>query len=107
MRATIALLPGDGIGPEVIDAAACVLDVVARRFDHDLTLTRHAVKRRCEQVGVELSRYELDRVYRAVIELADRQKQIDDHDVAAIVARIRAEQNAPAPARPEPATRTA
>ena len=69
---------------------------------------RHAVKRRCEQMGVELSRrYELDRVYRAVIELADRQKQIDDHDVAAIVARIRAEQNAAAPARPEPATRTA
>ncbi len=68
---------------------------------------RHAVKRRCEQLGVELSRYDLDRVYRAVIELADRQKQIDDHDVAAIVARIRAEQNAAAPARPEPATRTA
>ena len=69
---------------------------------------RHAVKRRCEQMGVALSRrYELDRVYRAVIELADRQKQIDDHDVAAIVARIRAEQNAAAPARPEPATRTA
>ena len=69
---------------------------------------RHAVKRRCEQMGVALSRrYELARVYRAVIELADRQKQIDDHDVAAIVARIRAEQNAAAPARPEPATRTA
>ena len=68
---------------------------------------RHAVKRRCEQLGFELSRYELDRVYRAVIELADRQKQIDDGDVAAIVARIRTEQDAAAPARPEAAAPTA
>ena len=68
---------------------------------------RHAVKRRCEQLGFELSRYELDRVYRAVIELADRQKQIDDDDVAAIVARIRTEENAEAPARPEAAAPTA
>ncbi len=43
MRATIALLPGDGIGPEVVDAAARVLGVIARRFDHDLTLTRHPI----------------------------------------------------------------
>ena len=43
MRATIALLPGDGIGPEVIDAAARVLDVVARRFGHDLDLARHPI----------------------------------------------------------------
>ena len=43
MRATIALLPGDGIGPEVTAAAARVLEVVARRFDHDLTLTRHPI----------------------------------------------------------------
>ena len=68
---------------------------------------RHAVKRRCEQMGFDLSRYELDRVYRAVIELADRQKQIDDDDVAAIVARIRTEQDTEAPARPEAAAPTA
>ena len=40
MRATIALLPGDGIGPEVIDAAADVLQVVAGRHGHTLALTR-------------------------------------------------------------------
>ena len=40
MHATIALLPGDGIGPEVIDAAAEVLDAVAARFNHTFTLTR-------------------------------------------------------------------
>ena len=39
MQATIALLPGDGIGPEVIDAAARVLQAVADRFGHTLTLT--------------------------------------------------------------------
>ena len=34
MNATIALLPGDGIGPEVIAAAREVLDAVARRGGH-------------------------------------------------------------------------
>lgn len=43
MNATIALLPGDGIGPEVIDAAARVLDVVAARFHHTLALERHPI----------------------------------------------------------------
>lgn len=40
MQASIALLPGDGIGPEVIDAAAQVLETVAKRFRHTFTLTR-------------------------------------------------------------------
>ena len=43
MRATIALLPGDGIGPEVVDAAVHVLDAVASRFHHTFTLTRWPV----------------------------------------------------------------
>ena len=41
MRANIALLPGDGIGPEVIDAAARVLERVAARCDHQLALDRY------------------------------------------------------------------
>jgi 3-isopropylmalate dehydrogenase len=36
MRATIAVLPGDGIGPEVIAAARTVLDAVASTFGHEL-----------------------------------------------------------------------
>ena len=40
MRATIALLPGDGIGPEVVDAAAEVLQTVAEHRGHFFTLTR-------------------------------------------------------------------
>ena len=51
---------------------------------------RHAVKKRCEELGHELSRFELDRVYREVIALADRQKSVSDDDVAAIVARLQA-----------------
>ena len=43
MRATIALLPGDGIGPEVIAAAERVLAAVARRFGHAFALTRHPI----------------------------------------------------------------
>ena len=51
---------------------------------------RHAVKKRCEDLGYALSRFELDRVYREVIGLADRQKSVSDDDVTAIVGRIRA-----------------
>lgn len=40
MQATIALLPGDGIGPEVVDAAADVLQAIAARRGHVFTLTR-------------------------------------------------------------------
>jgi 2-isopropylmalate synthase len=53
---------------------------------------RHALKQRCEQLGVELSRLELDRVYREMIDLADRQKAIEDTDLSAIVERVRARQ---------------
>jgi 2-isopropylmalate synthase len=50
---------------------------------------RHAVQRRCEQIDIVLDRLELDRVYRAVIELADREKTVTDGDLAAIVAGVR------------------
>ncbi len=37
MNATVLLLPGDGIGPEVVAAAEQVLRAVAARFNHDFT----------------------------------------------------------------------
>ena len=43
MQANIVLLPGDGIGPEVIDAAARVLDRVAAGGGHQLTLDSHPI----------------------------------------------------------------
>ena len=37
MKAKLVLLPGDGIGPEVVAEAARVLAEVARRYDHQFT----------------------------------------------------------------------
>ncbi|MBS0262099.1 MAG: 3-isopropylmalate dehydrogenase, partial [Planctomycetes bacterium] len=34
MEASLVLLPGDGIGPEVVAEAKRVLDVIATRFGH-------------------------------------------------------------------------
>jgi 2-isopropylmalate synthase len=48
---------------------------------------RHAVQRRCEQIGHTLDRQTLDAVYRAVIAHADREKVVSDADLATIVAR--------------------
>ena len=48
---------------------------------------RHAVRRRCEQLGYALCPGKLDRVYRGVIELAERGKPASDDDLAAIVER--------------------
>jgi 2-isopropylmalate synthase len=64
---------------------------------------RHAVQRRCEQIGYTLERHVLDTVYRAVISHADREKVVNDADLAAIVSRViggdgtRERQPAPAP----------
>jgi 2-isopropylmalate synthase len=49
---------------------------------------RHAVQRRCEQIGHTLERHVLDDVYRAVIAHADREKVVTDADLAAIVLKI-------------------
>lgn len=38
MNATLTLLPGDGIGPEVIAQARILLDAVAARFGHSFTI---------------------------------------------------------------------
>jgi len=39
MQAKIVLLPGDGIGPEVVAEAVRVLEAVAQQFGHQLTFT--------------------------------------------------------------------
>jgi isopropylmalate/homocitrate/citramalate synthase len=45
------------------------------------------------QLGLELSRLDLDRVYREMIALADRQKTVEDADLTAIVDRMYAQQS--------------
>ena len=49
---------------------------------------RHAVQRRCELIGITVDRSQLDAVYRAVIEHADREKVVTDTDLAAIVMQV-------------------
>ncbi len=41
MKATIVLLPGDGVGPEVVAEARQVLDTIAHKFDHRFELATH------------------------------------------------------------------
>ena len=43
MDATIVLLPGDGIGPEIVSQARRVLDVIAKRFSHRFEMPEHAI----------------------------------------------------------------
>jgi 3-isopropylmalate dehydrogenase len=43
MKATIVLLPGDGIGPEVVDEARKALETVAKHFGHQLTFAEHLI----------------------------------------------------------------
>jgi len=43
MQADIVLLPGDGIGPEVIGAAREVLEVVAKQFGHSFNLKEYLI----------------------------------------------------------------
>jgi 2-isopropylmalate synthase len=52
---------------------------------------RHAVQRRCEQIGVTLDRFELDAAYKAVIAQADREKIVTDADLALICQQIKRE----------------
>ncbi|MDL4842204.1 3-isopropylmalate dehydrogenase [Aquibacillus rhizosphaerae] len=43
MQKKIILLPGDGIGPEVMDAAKKVLDAIASQFNHTFTFLSHDI----------------------------------------------------------------
>jgi 2-isopropylmalate synthase len=50
---------------------------------------RHAVQRRCSELGVDLEGAELVDVYRALMAIADDRKIITDEDVVAVVRRVR------------------
>lgn len=49
---------------------------------------RHAVQKRCEQLGYSLSRQDLDAAYRRMTSLADTQKHISDDDLDGIIADV-------------------
>ena len=43
MKKHIALLRGDGIGPEIVDSAVEVLKAVAVKFGHEFTFTPYLI----------------------------------------------------------------
>jgi 2-isopropylmalate synthase len=45
---------------------------------------RHALKTRCEALGIVPARHELDDLYRRMIALADRQKVVHDRDLVSL-----------------------
>ena len=49
---------------------------------------RHAVQKRCEQLGLTLSRQDLDQIYRRIVTLADVQKHVSEEDLVAITAEV-------------------
>jgi len=55
---------------------------------------RHAVQRRCEQIGLTLERHEVETVYWAIMSIADREKVVNDRDLAEIIARVRGKRQA-------------
>ncbi len=56
---------------------------------------RHAVQKRCSDLGVEVEGEELIEIYRALMAIADDRKILTDNDVRAVVASCRAEQLPP------------
>jgi 3-isopropylmalate dehydrogenase len=49
MQATITLLPGDGIGPEVTAEAQKVLQAVAGKYDHRIQFRNRTDGRHCHR----------------------------------------------------------
>ena len=46
---------------------------------------RHAVQHRVQQLGLELERLELDRLYRRMVALADQQKTVSDAELVQMI----------------------
>ncbi|RDW15574.1 3-isopropylmalate dehydrogenase [Oceanobacillus chungangensis] len=43
MKKNIVLLPGDGIGPEIMESAKIVLNTIASEYNHEFTFHEHAI----------------------------------------------------------------
>jgi 2-isopropylmalate synthase len=50
---------------------------------------RHAVQRRCSELGLQIEADELVEIYRALMTIADDRKTITDNDVVAVVSAVR------------------
>src|SRR5688500_7597169 len=49
---------------------------------------RHAVQKRCDQMGLTLTRQQLDEVYRRMVALADEKKEITEDDLRSIAGMV-------------------
>ena len=56
---------------------------------------RHAVQRRCDALGLQITGTEIEHVYRAVIAFAEHRKIVGDGDLRRIVERVRSGHSAP------------
>ena len=52
---------------------------------------RHALKARCDELGIKLDREQLDHLYREFTALADRKKGILDEEIRELALRINAQ----------------
>jgi 2-isopropylmalate synthase len=69
---------------------------------------RHAIQKRCEDLGFALTKLEVDRVYRQIVALADRQKHVSDAELIACIEKVKETEGAKAPVASAPtATATA
>jgi 2-isopropylmalate synthase len=50
---------------------------------------RHAIQKRCEDLGFALTKLEVDRVYRQVIRLADHQKHVSDAELISMIEEVK------------------
>ena len=58
---------------------------------------RHAVAKRCEEMGLTLSRFELDRVYKVMVALADKSKRVTDEALRAIAETVKRQRHSRRP----------
>jgi 2-isopropylmalate synthase len=63
---------------------------------------RHALSLRCEQLGYQFERRDLDEVYRRFVVLADRIKHVEDHHLLELVRETRNEAPRLSPVHAEP-----
>jgi len=57
---------------------------------------RHAVQKRCKDLGLEVEGAELIEIYRALMAIADDRKILTDNDIVAVVSSVRTAQPAAA-----------
>ena len=50
---------------------------------------RHAVQKRCKELGLDVQGAELVEVYRALMDIADERKILTDNDITAVVSSVR------------------